>query len=54
MHFLISIRVASSAWEAPLTVAGRGREEAAMAPAAANPPFMNDLREILLFIFFSS
>jgi hypothetical protein len=53
MHFLISIRVASSLRVAPLTVAGSGTEETAMAPAAARPPLMNDLREILLAIALS-
>jgi hypothetical protein len=38
--------VANSSVEAPLTAAGRLREEMTAAPAVASPPLINDLLDI--------
>jgi hypothetical protein len=50
IHFLISIRVASSPLSAPLTVAGRGRLDAPSAPRAAILPLRKDRRDICVFM----
>ena len=43
--------VANSSGPAPLTVEGMGSEETPAAPMAANPPFINDRRDIFPSIY---